>query len=208
MGFYEEEKQTAPPPRWWPAAQKKNAHGVKEIVYDRSFHATHHTKDRHREQEEVYHKKGRGATPDGQAARDAWHRMERLREQLDHNIDAHVRTNPLDPMLYMATRAQALSIRRENDDRRGNAGQGHSLPEDVLQPHRGRRHGRFAWANAIPSGSATKTAAAGARGKDRPWKKAAEGQAERGLGGKGARALGDGHGHIKERLKRRAPCDA
>ncbi len=46
MGINKEEKETTPPPWGWSPAQKKNAHGVKEIVYDRSFHATHHTKDR------------------------------------------------------------------------------------------------------------------------------------------------------------------
>ena len=37
VGFNEEEKQTTPPPWGWSPAQKKNAHGVKEIVYDRSW---------------------------------------------------------------------------------------------------------------------------------------------------------------------------
>ena len=102
MGIIEEEKQTTPPPRGWSPAQKKNAHGVEKIVYDRSFHTTHHTKGRHREQEKVYHKTRSGATLDGQAARNAWHGMERIREQLDHNIDAQVRPDPLDPVLNMA----------------------------------------------------------------------------------------------------------
>ena len=72
MGIIEEEKRTTPPPRGWSPAQKKNAHSVKEIVYDRSFHTTHHTKDRRHEQEKVYHKTRSGTTPDGQAARNAW----------------------------------------------------------------------------------------------------------------------------------------
>ena len=265
MGIIEEEKQTTPPPRGWSPAQKKNAHGVEKIVYDRSFLTTHHTKGRHREQEKVYHKTRSGATPDGQTARNAWHGMERLREQLDHNIDAQVRPDPLDPVLNVAARtearsdraypaareqmdisgirhrhgkglhkrgqgqhgrsyeahgrhghtlqtcraeAQTLPIRCEDDDRRGHAGQGCSMPENVLQPHRGRRPGRVPRPDAIPSRPTTKTAATGARGEDCSWQEATKGQTEGGLGGEGARTLGDGHSNIKERLKRRAPCNA
>ena len=49
LGIKEEEKHTTPPPWGWPPAAKENAHGVEEIVYDRSYHTTHHTKDRRHE---------------------------------------------------------------------------------------------------------------------------------------------------------------
>ena len=67
MGIKEEEKGTTPPPWGWPPAQKKNAHGVGKIVYHGAAKPTRNTKDRRHEQEEVYHKTGRRATPDGQA---------------------------------------------------------------------------------------------------------------------------------------------
>lgn len=44
-------------------AQKGNAHGVEEIVYDGSCNTNHHTKDRRHEQKEAYHKTRSGATP-------------------------------------------------------------------------------------------------------------------------------------------------
>ena len=34
MGIEEGERQSTPPPWGWPPAQKGNAHGVEEIVYD------------------------------------------------------------------------------------------------------------------------------------------------------------------------------
>ena len=63
MGFNKEERQATPPPWGWPPAAKEKAHGVEEIVYDRSFHTTHHTKDRRHEQEKLYHKARNGADP-------------------------------------------------------------------------------------------------------------------------------------------------
>ena len=56
MGFNGEEKQATPPPWGWPPAAKEKAHGVGEIVYDRSCRTTDHTEDRRHEQEKVYHK--------------------------------------------------------------------------------------------------------------------------------------------------------
>ena len=81
MGFNREKRQATPPPWGWPAAAKEKAHGIGEIVYDKSCHTTHHTKDRRHEQEKVYHKARSGAAPDGLAARDAGHGMDRPQHQ-------------------------------------------------------------------------------------------------------------------------------
>ena len=70
MGIKEEEGQATPPPWGWSPRAEEKAHGVDEIVYDRSFHTTHQTKGRRHEQKEVYHKTRRRSTPHGPPARD------------------------------------------------------------------------------------------------------------------------------------------
>ena len=265
MGFNEEGRQATPPPWGWPPAAKEKAHSVGKIVYDRSLHTTHNTKDRRHEQEKVYHKTRSRATPHGQTAGDARHGMERIREPVRADIATALRKGPQYPVRHVAARAQArggvadhqarqpldvpgvrhrqgegihkqgkeqhgrpneahgghghplqacgaeaqaLAVRCEDHDQGGHAGQGRAVSEDVLQPHRGGRHGRLQRPDAVPPRTPTKGAPAGARGEDRAGQKAAQGQAERSLGGKGARPLGDGHDHFKERLKRRAPGHA
>ena len=107
MGLNEEEKQATPPPWGWPPTAKEKAHGVEEIVYDRSFHTTHHTKDRRHEQEKLYHKARSGATPDGPAARDAGHGMEPIRQQVRADIAAALRESPQHPVRNLAEGVQA-----------------------------------------------------------------------------------------------------
>ena len=58
MGFNEEEKHATPPPWGWPPAQKGNAHGVEEIMYDGNCNTNHQTKDRRHEQKEACQKNG------------------------------------------------------------------------------------------------------------------------------------------------------
>ena len=213
MGFNKEERQATPPPWGWPPAAKEKAHGVEEIVYDRSYHTTHHTKDRRHEQEKVYHTPRRRATPNGQAARNSRDGLEPIRQQVRADIAAALRESPQHPVRDMAegvqawgglphhqagkpldipgvrhrqgkglhkrgqvqhgrpheahcrhghplqargAGAQALPVRREDDDRRGNAGQGRPLPEDLLQPHRGGRHGRVPRPDPVSPGEAAK----------------------------------------------------
>ena len=265
MGFNEEERQSTPPPWGWPPAAEEKAHGVGEIVYHGAAKPTRHTKDRRHEQEKVYHKTRSRATPHGQAARDAGHGMERIREPLRADIAAALREGPQHPVLHVAAgaqarggvadrqarqpldvpgvrhrqgeglhkrgeeqhgrpdeahgghghplqacgaEAQALAVRREDHDQGGHAGQGRAVPEDVLQPHRGGRHGSLQGPDAVPPRTTAEGAPASARGEDGAGQKAARGQAEGGLGGEGARALGDGHGDIWARVARRAPGDA
>ena len=109
MGYNKEEKQATPPPWGWPPGQNENAHGVEEIVYDRSYHTTHHTKDRCHEQEIVYHKARSGATPHGQAARDAGRGMEPICQQVRTDIAAALRESPQHPVRDMAAGTQARS---------------------------------------------------------------------------------------------------
>ena len=52
-------------------------------------------------------------------------------------------------------------VRHDDDDQGGHAGQGRALPEDLLQPRRGGRHGSAPRPDAVPSGPAAKAAAAG-----------------------------------------------
>ena len=107
MGFNEEERQSTPPPWGWPSAAEEKAHGVGEIVYHGAAKPTMHTKDRRHEQEKVYHKTRSRATPHGQAARDAGHGMERIREPLRADIAAALREGPQHPVLHVAAGAQA-----------------------------------------------------------------------------------------------------
>ena len=107
MGFNEEERQSTPPPWGWPPAAEEKAHGVGEIVYHGAAKPTRHTKDRRHEQEKVYHKTRSRATPHGQAARDAGHGMERIREPLRADIAAALREGPQHPVLHVAAGAQA-----------------------------------------------------------------------------------------------------
>lgn len=104
--------------------------------------------------------------------------------------------------------AKALPVRCENDDHRSHARQGHSMPQDILQPHRGRRHGRVLRADAVPSRTTTKTSPASARGKNGSRQEADQGQTKRGLGSERAWALGNGHGSISKRFQRRTPRNA
>lgn len=104
MGFNEEERQSTPPPWGWPPAAEEKAHGVGEIVYHGAAKPTRHTKDRCHEQEKVYHKTRSRATPHGQAARDAGHGMERIREPLRADIAAALRESPQHPVLHVAAR--------------------------------------------------------------------------------------------------------
>ena len=62
MGIDEDKREAKPPPRGWPPP-KKNAHDICQIVYNDSASKTI-TKSRCHEQEKVYHKKERRATPD------------------------------------------------------------------------------------------------------------------------------------------------
>jgi len=112
------------------------------------------------------------------------------------------------PLQARGAGPQAVPVRREGHDQGGHAGQGRAMPEDLLQPHRGGRHGRVPRADAVPSRTAAETAGARARGEDGAGQEAAQGQAEGGGGGEGARALGDGHGRLGERGGRRAPRHA
>ena len=94
MGIEEEERQSTPPPWGWPPAQKENAHGVEEIVYDGSCNTNHQTKDRRHEQEKACHKTRRRATPHGQAARNPRVRLEPVREPVRPDIAAAFRESP------------------------------------------------------------------------------------------------------------------
>jgi hypothetical protein len=107
MGFDEEGRQATPPPWGWPPAAEEKAHGVGEIVYHGAAKPTRHTKDRRHEQEKVYHKTRSRATPHGQAAGDAGHGMERIREPVRADIAAALRKGPQHPVRHVAAGTQA-----------------------------------------------------------------------------------------------------
>ena len=109
MGIKEEENRTPPPPWGWPPAQKKNAHGVGEIVYHKAAKQNMHTKGRHHEQKKVYHKTGRRATPHGQAARNPGDGLERVRQPLHKDLAAALREGPQHPIRHLAAGVQARS---------------------------------------------------------------------------------------------------
>ena len=137
----------------------------------------------------VRHREGAGVDQRGQG--------QHGRPDEAHRGDGH-------PVPARRAGAQALAVRREDDGRRGLPGQGRAVPQDVLQPHRVRRHGRLPRPDAIPPWQATKAAATGPRGADGPRQAPARGQAAGRERGEGARALRDGHRRLEERDQGRA----
>ena len=107
MGFDKGEKRTKPPPWGWPPRRKEKAHDVGEIVYHGAVKPTRHTKDRRHEQEKACHKTRSGSAPHGQAARDAGHGMEPVRQQVRSDIAAALRKGPQHPIRHLAAGVQA-----------------------------------------------------------------------------------------------------
>ena len=157
MGHEEEEKQTTPPPWGWAPAQKENAHGVGEIVYDGRCDTNHQTGDRRHEQKEACHKARGGAAPDGPPARNHRDGLEPSREPVRADIAAALRKGPQHPVRDMAAGVQA---------RGGHPHRQAEEPLDVprVRHREGGEHGRLPRPDAPSPRQKAETTESGASG--------------------------------------------